>query len=138
MPITKASLDMQMQVVIRQVSEPGEQVIASVYCASGLSPWLMRQISYLGMPFYTNYYVTLTDRRVIFHEMTKMANHVKSVAFIDPREAVAITKVKRKSLWSSLRYSSPSTAKPIRLNIHRNRRPAMDTIVAHLGAAPDA
>jgi hypothetical protein len=47
---------------------------------------------------------------------------------------VQITKVKRGSMWSSLRYSSPATTKPIRLNIHRNRRPEMDTIVADLGA----
>jgi hypothetical protein len=67
--------------------------------------------------------------------MTKMDNKVKSVAFIDPREAVAITNVKRKPLWSSLRYAGASTMKPIRLNIHRRRRPGLDTFVAQLGTS---
>jgi hypothetical protein len=136
MPFTRVGVDTQMAHVLKGQLSPDEQVIAAMLTLRGPSPWLTKSFGVLALSFLVPLYITVTDRRVIAYRLSANDNHVMSHVFADPCTAVEITSVKRRPLWSSFRYRSPSVPKPIRINVHRRKRSLMDALVQHLAASP--
>jgi hypothetical protein len=123
-----------MQEAVAPLLEHGEQVVAAMLTLRGPSPWLTKSWGVLSLPFLVSYYLTVTDRRVIVHRLNAGNNAIESLVFIEPIANVKISAVRRRPLWSSFRYESPSTGKPIRINVHRRKRDLMDTVVGQLTA----
>lgn len=136
MPFTRVDVDTQMAHVVKGKLAPDERVVAAMLTLRGPTPWLTKSFGMLALPFLIPLYITVTNKRVIIHRLSAYDNHVMSLAFTDPCAAVEITSVRRRPLWSSVRYRSPSTPKPIRLNIHRRKRDLMDALVQHLAVSP--
>lgn len=136
MPFTRVGVDTQMANMMRGKLAADERVVARMLTLRGPTPWLTKSFGMLALPFLVPLYVTVTDRRVIVHRLSAYDNHVMSLAFTDPCEAVEITSVRRRPLWSSFRYRSPSVPKPIRINVHRRKRDLMAALVQHLTAVP--
>jgi hypothetical protein len=118
------------------LQQNGDQAIAGVYAITGPSPWLMNEIGLLGQFFVKYYFVVLTERQqLLFLRMNRMTNRPGEVEFTAPREAVQITDFKRRTLWSSFRYTGPGVTKPLRLNVHRVWREDLDDLATALGVA---
>lgn len=120
--------------------EPGEAVVAESFTIAGPTPWLMGGVGFLIMYLLgTRYYfMTVTDRRVMFMTMSLWTGKPRGFAFALPRGSVAVESSKRARLWSSLRLTR-ANEKPLRLNFHRIWRDEFDQIVSVLqpaGAAP--
>jgi hypothetical protein len=138
MPIGKKAVEAHMEGIVGPVLTPGETVITTLYCSRGINPWLWRWLSIIGMWLVPHYYIALTNQRVIFQKMNVVTNQPTGAIFSDPNTAVTVTKIRRRFLWSSLRYSSPTFPKPIKLNLHRNRRNSMDQFTQFINNYPAA
>jgi hypothetical protein len=126
MPIGKKAVEAHMRGIIGPQLTPGETIITTLYCSRGINPLLWRWLNIIGALLVPHYYIALTNQRVIFQKMDVLANQPNGAMFSDPNASVTVTKIRRRFLWSSFRYSSPTFRKPIRLNLHRNRRNSMD------------
>ncbi len=70
--------------------EPGEAVVAESFTIAGPTPWLMGGVGFLIMYLLgTRYYfMTVTDRRVVFMTMSLWSGKLKGFAFALPRGSV--------------------------------------------------
>lgn len=104
------------------------------------SPWLMAQLGFVNQLFIRRWYLTLTERRVLGVSLGRTVmiplgrSFSRREEIIPPaqRAEVEITDLKRRPVWSSFRYGSPGTARPIRMNVHRIWRDDMDRFVGEL------
>jgi hypothetical protein len=136
MAFRKETIKQQFGEALPAVLEPGEQVEAGFLTVSGPSPWLTAGLfGYLGM-LATGarwYFVTLTDRRVIFMKVSMASGRPAGLAWTDPRTAVSLSDAKLDgSVWSRAKYQRPE-AKPLRLNIQRFWREEAREFAERLG-----
>jgi hypothetical protein len=110
--------------------EPGEQGVAEAFTISGPSPWLMGVLGVIVMLILGQryYFVTVTDRRVLFMKASLMTGRPKGLAWADPRSTVTLEDVTEGKLWSRLFYLRPGVKK-LRLNFHRIWRDDMNAVV---------
>lgn len=133
MAVRKETIKKQANEVVAQALQPGEQIISGVYAITGPSPWLMNQLGLLGQFFIDYYYIAVTQQQVIFVKVNRLSNRPKEISFTAPIQSVRISDYNRSSLWSSFRYSVPTAAKPLRLNVHRIWRQELDALVGVFG-----
>jgi hypothetical protein len=116
--------------------EPGEQLLAGGWCASGPSPlWLQGLFGYIGMIVagVRYYFVWVTDRRVIFLKASALSSRPKGLAWADLRSAASITDAHPAATWSWFKYTRPAGGKPLRLNFPRPWREDFAVMTQALG-----
>lgn len=129
MAITKEKIKQQFEAAIPAALEPGERVRASALSLSGASPWLVGGL--LGMiGGQRNYYIVVTDRRVLFLAGSNASGRPQGLAWADPIESVTLSDVDMgMGVWSHFRYQAPGR-KEIRFNVHRMWREEGAAVVA--------
>ena len=129
MAISKQKIKQQYEAALPELLEPGERVLASTLSLTGPSPWLAGGL--LGMATgQRNYYVVVTDRRVLFMKGTVSTGKPQGLAWADPRGAATVHDVDiENKVWSKFRYQPPG-GKDIRFNIHRLWRDEGAAVVA--------
>ena len=84
------------------------------------------------------YFITLTDRRVIFQKVSMASGKPAGLAWTDPRGSVSIGDAALDgAVWSKAIYERPD-AKPLRLNIQRVWRDEGQQFVAQLAGGGSA
>ena len=142
MAIRKKTQKAQVMQALAQVAPPGEQVITSVHCETGPSPWLgilFDEIPFLSTIVYYMrkfYFITLTNTSVVINTASRFTNRPGQVVFSFPRHAFPVVSVKRARLWSSMYVMLPNSPKPTRINIDRYWRNEFDQLVAGLPQPP--
>jgi len=129
MAIGKDKIKQQFEAAIPAALQPGEQVRAETLSLSGTSPWLVGGL--LGMlGGQRNYFIVVTDRRVLFFAGSKGTGRPLGLAWADPVDSVTLSDVDiGKAVWSKFRYRSAS-GKVMRFNIHRLWRDEGAAVVA--------
>jgi hypothetical protein len=138
MAVRRDTVRKQFTEAVRSELEPGEQLLAGGWCASGPSPiWLNGLFGLVGMVVANvrYYFVWVTDRRVIFMKASMMSARPKGVAWSDLRSAAHVTDVKPAATWSWFKYHRPAGGKPIRLNFPRPWREDFATMTSALGVS---
>lgn len=143
MAVRRETVRKQFQEAVQPMLEPGEQLVAGAYCASGPNPlWLSGLFGWIGILVagVRYYFVWVTDRRVIFLGASMMTARPKgSMAWADARSSVSISNVTPAATWSWFRYQRPAGGKPIRLNFPRPWREDFSQMTAALqSSAPPA
>jgi hypothetical protein len=122
MAFRKETIKQQFGEALPTVLEPGERVDVGFLTVSGPSPWLTAGIfGYLGMLLMGArwYFVTLTDRRIVFMKVSMASGRPAGLAWADPRRSGAVSDVNLEGkVWSRVRYQRPE-GKSVRLNIQR-------------------
>jgi hypothetical protein len=138
--VRKETIKKQFMDALPSMLEPGEQVRAGVYAVSGPNPMLSQGLlGLVGMLLFGIrwYFVAVTDRRVLFVKASLLSGRPTRLGWADPRGGATISDVKMTaSLWSHMRYGSPSRPKPLRLNVHRWWQDEGRQVASALGAAP--
>jgi hypothetical protein len=146
MAVRRETVRKQFQDAVQPVLEPGEQLVAGAYCASGPNPLLLTGLfGLIGMLVagVRYYFVWVTDRRVVVMGASMMTARPKgNLVWADPRGSVSISDVTPAATWSWFRYKRPGVDKPIRLNFARPWREDFAQMTAALSggatAAPSA
>lgn len=141
MAIRKETVKTQFTDAIQSHLEPGEQLVAGAYGASGPSPlWLSGLFGVLGMVIadVRYYFVWVTDRRVIFYKGSFWTARPTRIGWSDLRSAVSVTEATPAKTWSWFRYHRPAGGKPIRLNFARPWREEFAHMTAALASAQPA
>lgn len=98
-----------MREAVGPVLEPGEQVALSALGSTG--PGLLVGVLFFGpigmMLFTKNYFVYLTDRRMIFLRASLSAKAAKGLAFAYPREDVSVVSVGKSAGYTDVRFRMP-------------------------------
>src|SRR5439155_20643529 len=82
--------------------------------------------------WYRPYFVSLTDRRVLFFKLSLWTARSKGLDFAYPRDAVELVSFNRGRMWGAIKVRNPD-GKVIRLNGPRIRwGHEMDTLAAAL------
>ena len=122
MAFRKETIKQQFAEALSGVLGPGEQTEVGFLTVSGPSPWLSAGLfGYLGMLLTGShwYFVTLTDRRVIFMNVSMATGHPKDLAWSDPRGFASLSDAMLDgTVWSRVAYVRPND-KALRLNIQR-------------------
>jgi hypothetical protein len=121
----------QMMSGLNEVMEPGEQIQAATTAMRGPSPWLVGGL--LGVLFTKQYWVAVTDRRVLAVRMRKTGE----VLFSDPRASVRLSEASPHSVYSKLAIQR-SDGTVIRFRVHRMWREEFDRVVTALGGGVPA
>ncbi len=135
MAISKDKIKQQFGQAVQEALEPGEQVRAQTLALSGASPWLLGGL--LGMfSGQRNYFIAVTDRRVLFIKGSVSTGRPQGVAWADPIGSAALSGVDMdNSIWSRFRYRT-ATGKEMRFNVHRLWRDDGKAVVAAIAARP--
>ena len=138
MAVRKETIKQQFVEALPAVLEPGEQVQTGAFLVSGPSPmWVAGIFGLIGILLFKvrNYYLAVTDRRVIFYAASFWASRPKALAWADPRGSVSISDVVTDAkLWNRMLFSRPGAEKPLRLNVHAFWREEMKAVVSTLSA----
>ncbi|MYS25118.1 hypothetical protein GA0115240_17462 [Streptomyces sp. DvalAA-14] len=139
MAIRKSTMQEQVAQAIAQIN-PGDTPIVTFHTVTGPSPWLMDNLGLLAQAFVKYYFVTVTEQAVVFHRAGRMTSRPKELVAAIPRQEAAglVSDVRRKALWSSLRFQLPGEAKPTRLNVGRYWRAELDQWVSAVTGQPIA
>jgi hypothetical protein len=131
----KSRLQSRIAEATLPVLEPGEQVVASADAMSGPNPLLMAEL--LGiwgrMLFQKRYFLTVTDRRVIFIKGSMLTNKGKGLAFAYPRSNVEVVGASKGLVYYVVKLRIQGQ-KDIRLNFHRIWRQEAEGIAAAIGS----
>jgi hypothetical protein len=142
MAVRRETVRKQFEEAVRPVLEPGEQLVAGAYCASGPNPlFLTGLFGLIGMLVagVRYYFVWVTDRRVIVMGASMMTARPKgNLVWADPRASVSISDVTPAATWSWFRYQRPGVEKPIRLNFARPWREDFAQMTAALSGSASA
>ncbi|MCC9309393.1 hypothetical protein LN042_20295 [Kitasatospora sp. RB6PN24] len=136
MAIRRAKQKAQVIEKLSQMAPPGEQFIACVHVETGPSPWLnavFEEIPGLVLIIAltrNQYFLTLTNTSVVVNAASRWTNRPGDVLAVFPRHAFPISRVKRRSIWSSAYLQLPTDSKPKRINIHRYWRNELDMLSA--------
>jgi hypothetical protein len=116
--------------------EPEEQVKATAYAMSGPNPLLLAELGgiWLRMLLQKLYFITVTDRRVLFVKASMWTNRPKGLAFAYPRDVVGVISASRGFIFYVLKLRIVGR-KDLRLNFNRNWRQEADAIAAAIGGA---
>jgi hypothetical protein len=135
MAVRKEKVRQQYAEAVQQHLEPGEQLVAGAYGASGPNPlWLTGLLGLVGtvVANVRYYFVWVTDRRVIFLKGSFSTARPTGFAWSDLRSGVSITDATPASTWSWFRYHRPAGGKPIRMNFARPWREEFAQMTAAL------
>jgi hypothetical protein len=135
MALKKETTQRQFNDALASILEPGERVEAGAAVRTGPSPWLavgigMLLLYALGMRFY---YMAVTDRRVIFMVPSFWSGRPQGLGHADARGAVAVTNVRRGTVWTRASYRRPDGTS-LRLNFHRIWSEETEAILRALAA----
>lgn len=135
MAVRREKIREQFRAAEQSLLEPGEQVVAGALTQAGPSPWLAGGIGFLIMYAFGMriYFMTVTDRRVLFLKSSIWSARPKGLAFADPRDSVSLADVNVAAVWSKVRYTAG--ARSLRLNFHRIWRDDFEKIVQALRGA---
>ncbi|MER8185363.1 hypothetical protein [Kitasatospora sp. NPDC094015] len=133
MAILKSTMQEQVAQAIAAI-EPNDRPVVTFHTITGPSPWIMNELGLIGQLFVKYYFVTLTERVVVVHRAGRLANRPKELVHVIPLEQARglVSDVRRRTLWSSLRFQFPGEAKPTRLNVARYWRTELDQFVPGL------
>ncbi|MEV4611948.1 hypothetical protein AB0K43_05015 [Kitasatospora sp. NPDC049258] len=133
MAIRKSTMQEQVAQAIAAI-EPNDRPVVTFHTITGPSPWIMNELGLIGQLFVKYYFVTLTERVVVVHRAGRLANRPKELVHVIPLEQARelVSDVRRRTLWSSLRFQFPGEPKPTRLNIARYWRAELDQFVPAL------
>ncbi|MEU9131533.1 hypothetical protein AB0D08_26075 [Kitasatospora sp. NPDC048540] len=133
MAIRKSTMQEQVAQAIAAI-EPNDRPVVTFHTITGPSPWIMNELGLIGQFFVKYYFVTLTERVVVVHRAGRLANKPKELVHVIPLEQARglVGNVRRRTLWSSLRFSFPGDQKPTRLNVARYWRAELDQFVPAL------
>lgn len=141
MPLPKEQVERLFDDVTRAMLEPSERIVASAFVVPGPSP---ARIGFLGAIVQSfrgegDAWMTVTDRRVLFHRATFMSQKPKAFAWADPRSAVEVLDVSEgeRSGWAWLLYRRPD-GEVLRLNFALPWAEEFEAIVAALREPPTA
>lgn len=139
MAIRKSTMQEQVAQAIAQIN-PGDRPIATIHTVTGPSPWLINSLGVIAQAFVKYYFVTVTEQAVVFHKAGRMTARPKELVVAIPRQEAAglVSDVRRKALWSSLRFQLPGEPKPTRLNVGRYWRSELDQWVPAVTGQPIA
>jgi hypothetical protein len=133
--VRKETIKAQVREWLSSALEPGEREVASVNTIAGPSPWLATGLlGLIGQAFIRYYYVVVTDRRILFVNMSRVSGRPKDIAIADPRSAVSVVEYRPASLWSVLKLNRGED-KPLKLHVHRIWREELDQVAKALGAS---
>jgi hypothetical protein len=137
MAIRKSTMQEQVTQAIAQIN-PGDRPIATFHTVTGPSPWLTEQFGLIAQAFVKYYFFTVTEQAVVIHKAGRVSARPKELVVAIPRHEAGelVSNVKRKMLWSSLRFQLPGEQKPTRLNISRYWRPELDQWVETVTGVP--
>jgi hypothetical protein len=139
MAVRREAVRKQFEDAAQPLLEPGEQLVAGAYGASGPNPlWLSGLFGLVGMIIVNvrYYFVWVTDRRVLFMNASMMTARPKGgMSWADQRSAVSVSEVTPAATWSWFKYHRPAGGKPIRLNFPRPWRDDFAAMTAALGGA---
>ncbi|MDH6138100.1 MULTISPECIES: hypothetical protein [Kitasatospora] len=136
MAIRRSKQKAQVIEKLSQMAPPGEHFIACVHVETGPSPWLngiFDEIPGLGLIVALTrkfYFLTLTSSSVVVNTANRWTNRPGDVIAVFPRHAFPVSRVKRRSIWSSMYMQLPTDSKPKRINIHRYWRNELDQLSA--------
>jgi len=137
MAIRKSTMQEQVAQAIAQIN-PADRPIVTIHTVTGPSPWLMSNLAALGQAFVKYYFVTVTEQAVVFHKASRLSARPKDLVAAIPRHEAAqlVSDVRRKTMWSSLRFQLPGQPKPTRLNVARYWRAELDQFVPAVTGVP--
>ncbi|MDT0320126.1 hypothetical protein [Streptomyces millisiae] len=137
MAILKATMRQQVAEAIARVN-PADRPLVTVHGVTGPSPYLMSGLGLIGQLFIDYYFVTITERAVVFHRASRASNRPKELAFVVDRAEAArrVSDGQRGSLWSSFRFHLPGKEKPTRINVGRQWRAELDQFMPLLLGGP--
>ncbi|MFG3113676.1 hypothetical protein ACGF4C_04720 [Streptomyces sp. NPDC048197] len=126
MGLVKSTTVAQVIEAVRQ-SDPLARPVVTLGVGSGRHPLLYTVLSG-GIADNDSFFITLTDRSVLFHEVTSAGYRPGKLRYSVEHEQVRtrISDVRRRPLWSTFRFRFPGEAKPVWLNVRRGWRPEMD------------
>jgi hypothetical protein len=137
MAVRRETVRKQFEDAVQPLLEPGEQLVAGAYGASGPNPlWLSGLFGLIGMLVagVRYYFVWVTDRRVIFMGASMMTARPKGgLAWSDARSSVSISDATPAATWSWFKYQRPAGDKPIRMNFARPWRDDFAQMTGALG-----
>src|SRR5207249_11663075 len=110
----KATIVQRMTDATNAVAEPGETPVASAYVVKGPNPYLVAILErtlvgvfgayWLG--WYRPYFVSLTDRRLLFFKLSLWTARSKGLDFAFPRDAVELVSSNRGRMWGAIRVKN--------------------------------
>ncbi|GGO90189.1 hypothetical protein [Wenjunlia tyrosinilytica] len=115
-------------------AEPGSAPVVTVSVAVGSKPWVRALMWDLDND---TYFITLTERLVLFHEINAMNYRAQKLKYAIPRAqaALSLSRVRRGFLFSSFHLLLPGEPHATRMDVRRAWRPDMDRFVAALTPA---
>jgi hypothetical protein len=112
----KETVKARIDEAVRPLLEPGEQVQVSAHGVQGLNPYLAAYLREAGVVVpQREYFVVLTDRRLLFIKVSFWRTQGKGLAFADPRPQVSVVRFKRRLGWALVKLKRPDQ-RTIRLN----------------------
>ncbi|MEU9123876.1 hypothetical protein AB0C96_29110 [Streptomyces sp. NPDC048506] len=126
MGLIKSTTLAQVAEAVRQ-SDPLAHPVVTLAVGSGRHPLLSTLLS-CGIADNDTFFVTLTDRSVLFHEVASTGYRPGKLRYDMEREQfhTRIDEVRRRPLWSTFRFRFPGETKTAWLNVRRAWRPEMD------------
>jgi hypothetical protein len=137
MAIRKSTMQEQVAQAIAEIN-PSDRPIVTIHTVTGPSPWLINSLGTLAQAFVKYYFVTVTEQAVVFHKASRLSSRPKELVAAIPRQEAAglVSDVRRRTLWSSLRFQLPGQPKPTRLNVARYWRAELDQFVPAVTGVP--
>lgn len=131
---------MRKETMTRQVVQavakdaPGERPLVTIYAVSGPSPFTLAALSLvcligaIWMLFVTYYFITVTERAVLFHRMNRFTGRPRRLVLAVPRDQVAalVRDGGRGSVWNHFHFRFSDRPEPTRLNVPRQWRSELD------------
>lgn len=126
MGLIKSTTVAQAAEAVRR-SDPLARPVVTLGVGTGRHPFLHTMLS-LGIADGDSFFVTLTDRSVLFHEVASAGYRPGKLRYDIEREQVRtrISEVRRRPLWSTFQFRFPGDAEAACLNVRRVWRPEMD------------
>ncbi|MFH8680810.1 hypothetical protein [Streptomyces lydicus] len=126
MGLIKSTTTTQVAEAVRQ-SDPLARPVVTLGVGSGRHPFLYTLLSG-GIADGDSFFVTLTDRSVLFHEVASTGYRPGKLRYDVEHEEfrTRIGQVRRRPLWSTFRFRFPGNAEAVPLNVRRAWRPEMD------------
>jgi hypothetical protein len=134
--VRKETIKKQFAAAIPPLLQPGEQPVAAVFMQSGVSPWVYVWSGLPGIMLayaagLAQYYVVLTDRRVLFLWASMISARPKGLAWADPRSPLSVSQLRPGKVFTTFRYT-PYGKRSIRMNVHRMWSEELQTFLREL------
>ena len=129
---SKEVLQLRINQAVEQRLLPGETVIVHGLAVEGPTPILT---AFGGSELdYRQYFVALTDRRLVFIRSSQWSNKAKRKAYAVERSTMRSVRWKRRWGWTTLLIEWPNARRPLRLHFNRLWRDEAAKIAAELRA----